>query len=199
MPTVYSALDYTATALLALAASCRATQYGSPLAGAVTLGCAAGLVSPLMRDALLGMGRMPALHDVCYVAAAFLGALAGRALAHWSATKVFMAADALSLGLATAMGAAMGVLYGLPPAGAVVLGVLAGTAASVLRDVCLGDTPFVLDAEFYALASAIGAMLVMALAHVRVDSAYQVAACTACVLVLRWIGHKRASAHGMPK
>lgn len=200
-------LDLIATALLALAASCRATQYGASLTGAVTLACAVGLVSPLLRDSLLNMGRVTVLHEVLYVVLALAGALIGRLLAlewsgwlantqmawrtGWLAGKVFFWADTLSIALATAMGASLGTLYGLPPVGSVLLGIIAGTAGSILRDVCLGDTPHILEAEYYATSTAIGGMLLVALAHVRANNVQQTVACATCVFVLRWLGHRR--------
>lgn len=196
MPTIYAILDYAATGLLALAAGCRATQYGASLTGTVVLGCAAGMASPVVRDVLLGATSLTALRHPGYIVAALAGALLGRALARWRGPAGFFWGDTLSLALATALGACFAALWGVPPVGSVLVGVAAGTVGSVLRDVCLGDTPRALEAEFYATGSAIGAMLLVGLAHARVEALWQVAACCVCVLGLRCLGKRRERARG---
>ena len=193
---VYYGLDLAASLLLALAATCRASVYGMHFTGAVSLGLLAGLSSPVLRDILLGFGSVAPLHDPLYATTALLGGLGGRALAHWRAPSVFRGSEALSLGLATALGASHALVLGFGPVGCILLGLGAGTVGGVVRDVCLGDTPQAFEREFYVTAAAMGAMLVLALNHLALPSTFQVLAAAWSVWLLRMLGYRREQGRG---
>lgn len=196
----YYALDVLACAVIALAAACRAGVYGMHLTGAVSLGALAGLASPVLRDVLLSFGTVAALHDGVYAAAAVVGALLGKLLAGASAgagaSGVFRWSEAVALGLATGMGASRAVVLGFSPVGCILIGLSAGLVGPVLRDVCLGDTPRAFEAEFYVTACAMGAMVVLALAHVAMPPFLQVAGAAWVIMVLRLYGHHRERVRG---
>ena len=193
---VYYATDVLTCGLIALAASFRAGVYGMHFTGAVSLGALAGLASPLLRDVLLGFGSVAALHDGAYAAAALSGGMAGKLLVGVSGAGLFRWCEALSLGLATAMGASRAVVLGFPPVGCVLLGLCAGLSGPVLRDLCLGDTPRAFEAEFYVTACAMGAMLVLAMAHFALPPFLQVVAGAWGITVLRIYGHHREQGRG---
>lgn len=196
---LYHVLDPASVMFLAMAASCRGTSGGMHLTGTVALGCAAGLIGPTLRDMLIGFGGVAALHDGSYAGAALAGALAGR----WAgslrrfAAGAFFWSDALGLGLTAAMGAGRGMALGLPPVGGVLLGLTAGMAGGVMRDVCMGDAPQALDAEFYAAAAVVGCMAAAALAHLAPAAvSVHVLAGTFTVVGLRMAGRRRARLRG---
>lgn len=193
---VYYALDIAASGFLAMAAASRGRSGGMPFTGAVALGCLAGLSSPLLRDVLLGFGAPAPLHDGGYAACALAGALAGWCLAAWRGLDAFFWSDAVSLGLASAMGASRAAVLGLGPVGCLVLGMCAGSMGGVVRDVCLGDTPYTLTAEFHVTAGAMGCMLATGLAHMFFPGTVQVLAGGLFVVVLRVWGRRSAAAKG---
>jgi uncharacterized membrane protein YeiH len=196
--------DFIAVALLAWAAAFRAGRHGLPLIGGVILGVSAGLACPAARAALMpgGMVVMPGpvfLLDPAYLAAGFAGACAGFALQRRSpeGSMLFPALEALSLGLATALGTALALASGLPPAGGALSGFMSGTAGGALRDVCLGERPALLEAEFYGGAAAVGAMSAAGMHALRADFSVQVTVSAALVVILRLIGRRRAVRRGM--
>jgi uncharacterized membrane protein YeiH len=195
--------DFAAGALLAWAAAFRAGRHGLSLTGGVILGTLAALACPAVRAAALpgGMVSMPGpafLFDPGYLAAGFAGACAGFALQRRSpeGSMLFPALEACSLGLSTGLGTALALLSGLPPAGGVISGFISGAAGGVLRDVCLGERPALLEAEFYGGAAAVGAMSAAALHALRVGFPAQIAVSAALVVILRLIGRRRAVRRG---
>lgn len=192
----YYALDVLTCGSIAVAAACRAGVYGMHLTGAVSLGTLAGLVSPVLRDLLLSFGAVAALHDGVYAAVAVAGALLGKLLAGASAPGVFRWSEAVSLGLATGMGASNAMVLGFPPVGCILLGLVAGLVGPLVRDMCLGDTPRAFEAEFYVTACAMGAMMVLALGHFGLPPFLQVVAAAWTVTVLRLYGQYRERCRG---
>lgn len=192
----YYVLDLLACGGIALAASCRAGVYGMHLTGAVSLGALAALASPVLRDLLLSFSAVAALHDGVHAAVAVAGALLGKLLAGAPAPWVFRWSEAVSLGLATGMGASRALVLGFPPVGCILLGMVAGLVGPLVRDVCLGDTPRAFEAEFYVTACAMGAMLVLALGHLGLPPFIQVVVAAWTVTVLRLYGQHRERSRG---
>lgn len=180
-------LDLAAGVLLAAAASCRSRACGNHVTGAAVLGCLAGLAAPLLRDCLLGLGALP-LNRGEYLAAAVLGALAGALLGNLSgrAGRFFYWLDSLGLALAACVGTSRGLAFGLGLSGCLLLGVLAGLAGGLVRDMALGDVARAVEESLYATAAALGALLTLALLlYVPLPDWQSVLAGAALVLLLR--------------
>jgi len=74
-------------------------------------------------------------------------------------------ADAFGLALFTILGAAIGLKYEVGATNSVVLGVITGVAGGILRDVLVGEIPFVFRREIYlyATAAVVGATIYVGL------------------------------------
>jgi uncharacterized membrane protein YeiH len=70
--------------------------------------------------------------------------------------------DAVGLGLFAVSGATKALASGVGPTGALLLGVLSGIGGGIARDVLVAEIPAVLRREFYAVAAALGAGVVVA-------------------------------------
>lgn len=195
---LFSLLDWGAVVLLAFAAAFRAARYGHHFTGSVSLGCLAGLVSPTARDLLLDYGHLVVLTDGGYLAAALAGSLLGRGLAHFAkqGRPFFPWAESASLGLATAVGAAKASVLGLGVVGCILVGTAAGTVSGGLRDICLGETPLALEADFYVTACAMTAMLLVGLRVTVLPLETQVIIAACLGLGLRLYGHRRRQLRG---
>lgn len=103
--------------------------------------------------------------------------------------RVLLVADACGLALFTLIGARKGVALEFTPAVSVMLGVVTGVAGGILRDVLLGEVPFVFRREIhlYATAALAGAALYVTLHQVGVVETAAVAAGMTLILVLRLI------------
>ena len=198
-------LDYLSCALLGLAAAFRGGRHSLPFTGAVILGAACALMSPIARSAaaLISMQIVPrvdAFDERGYVAASVLGACAGYLLQRRVSeeTPLFPALEGASLALATALGTHVALTLWLTGAvGGVMIGCIAGTAGGVLRDLCLTERPALLEADFYGSAVAVGAMAVTGLHALYAGFWDQMAAGFFCVIVLRLFGSRRMKRAGV--
>ena len=87
---------------------------------------------------------------------------------HWRG--IIQHADALGLGVFTAIGAIKGCAGGLGTVGIMLCGVLTAIGGGMIRDVLSGTVPAVLRSDFYATASLLGGGLfcVLTLFHLPV-------------------------------
>ena len=197
-------LDYVSCALLGWAAAFRGARHSLPFTGALILGMACALISPIVRSGMIListqiMPQMDAFDERGYVAASFAGACAGYLLQRRTSEKspMFPVLEGASLALATALGTHVALALGLAGAvGGVMIGCVAGTAGSVLRDLCLAERPALLEADFYGSAVAVGAMAVTGLHVLHVGFWGQMAAGFFCVLALRLFGSRRMKRAG---
>ena len=134
------------------------------LFGVLVLSIVAALGGGMMRDVLLGHTPPATLNDWRYIAvAASAGLLVfvdhGR-VGRWQ--PLILTFDAAGLGLFTVTGAVAALDAGLSFVASALLGMLTGIGGGVLRDVLAGEVPFVLRKEIYALASLLGALIIIA-------------------------------------
>lgn len=74
--------------------------------------------------------------------------------------KIIIISDALGLGVFTAIGCRMAMTHGASNAFFVVaMGLSTGVGGGMLRDIFVGNVPFVLKREIYAMASITGALI----------------------------------------
>lgn len=160
------ALDLLGTLVFAFSGSLLAARRGLDIFGFVVLALAAGTAGGVVRDVLIGAVPPPALADwryaaVCVAAALFVFAFAAQATAVEPLIRVV---DAFGLGLFAAAGTTKALDAGLGATAAIFLGVLTAIGGGVARDLLAGIVPVVLRAEIYALAAALGALVIVVLA-----------------------------------
>jgi uncharacterized membrane protein YeiH len=99
--------------------------------------------------------------------------------------RTVLIADAAGLAVFTTTGTLIALDAGVAPGMAALLGVITGTAGGVLRDLLARQRPLLLVGQIYALAAAVGAVLLVALEGL--DSPRHVAqwASIAVILLLR--------------
>ncbi|MGC2332776.1 MAG: trimeric intracellular cation channel family protein [Candidatus Acidiferrales bacterium] len=164
------------------------------LFGVLVLSVVAALGGGMLRDVLLGHTPPATLNDWRYIAvAASAGLLVfadhGR-VGRWQSLIVTF--DAAGLGLFTVTGTVAALDAGLSSVASAVLGMLTGIGGGVLRDLLAGEVPFVLRKEIYALASLLGALIIIAVsrAHIAGTTTNMVAALATFVfrMVSVWRG-----------
>ncbi|MFV0525898.1 MAG: trimeric intracellular cation channel family protein [Acidimicrobiales bacterium] len=144
----------------AVAGSLRAVRERLAISGVVALAVAVGLGGGIIRDTLLQAGVPVALREwwflpIVLIAAA--GAIVLRPLIDRLWWPVF-ATDSLSIGLYTVLGAAKALRYDVPPVGAILVGVLAGTGGSMLADLFVGVPPVLFrPGPLLGVSAAVGA------------------------------------------
>ena len=133
------------------------------LFGVLVLSVATGLGGGIMRDLILGRTPPTTLSDWRYLAAAGIAGLLVfldfRQIVRWN--RFVTAFDAAGLAIFTVTGTTIALGAGLGPVPAVLLGMLTGIGGGALRDVLAAEVPLVLRSEIYAVASLLGAIIIV--------------------------------------
>jgi len=133
------------------------------LFGVLVLSVATGLGGGILRDLILGHTPPATVTDWRYLAAAALAGIFvfswyNRIANHGTFVTTF---DAVRLSVFTVTGTVIALNAGLGPAPAALLGMLTGVGGGVVRDVLAAEVPLIFRSEVYAVASMLGAMIVM--------------------------------------
>jgi uncharacterized membrane protein YeiH len=157
------ALDLAGTFVFALSGAVAAVRRELDLFGVVVIALAAGTAGGIVRDVLLGQTPPIALGDwryvACCVLASFVVLLWHRGLGR--AATVVVVLDAAGLALFAVTGTLRALMLSVEPVGAIVVGVLTGIGGGIARDLLVGEIPFVLRRDVYALAALAGAVAVI--------------------------------------
>jgi len=136
------------------------------LFGVIVLGLVTALGGGTVRDVILSRPVFW-LADPAYVINAVLtSGVTFFVIRYLSVpTLALSIADAFGLALFTILGAAIGLKYEVGATNSVVLGVITGVAGGILRDVLVGEIPFVFRREIYlyATAAVVGATIYVGL------------------------------------
>ena len=156
--TVMLVLDLFGTAIFALTGAVVGVRRKFDIFGVTVLGCCVGVGGGMIRDSIIGATPVAALGNEWYLIICVTVALVTYASAkywfHWRG--IIQIADALGLGVFTAIGAIKGDAYGLGVVGIMLCGVLTAIGGGMIRDVLSGTIPVVLRSDFYATASLLG-------------------------------------------
>ena len=133
------------------------------LFGVLVLSISTGLGGGIARDLLLGRTPPTTLTDWRSLAAA---GLAGVLVFVWynriaNHGRLITTFDAVGLSIFTVTGTVIALNAGLGPAPAALLGMLTGVGGGVMRDVLAAEVPLILRSEVYAVASMLGAVIII--------------------------------------
>lgn len=158
-------LDLLGTLVFAFSGSLLAARRGLDVFGFVVLALAAGTAGGAVRDVLIGATPPVALADwryaaVCMAAALLVFVFGAQAT---RVERLIRVVDAFGLGLFAAAGTTKALDANLGPTAAIFLGVLTAIGGGVARDLLAGIVPVVLRSEIYALAAALGSIVIVVL------------------------------------
>ena len=160
-------LDLLGTAIFSLTGAVAGVRRKFDIFGVTVLGCCVGVGGGMIRDCIIGATPVAALRNEWYLIICVAVSLATYATAkswlHWRG--IIQNADAVGLGVFTAIGAIKGDAFGLGLVGIMLCGVLTAIGGGMIRDVLSGTVPAVLRSDFYATASLLGGGLYCLLAH----------------------------------
>lgn len=164
---ILSSLDLLGTLAFAMSGAFRAVKHELDLLGLVVLAAATGVGGGIIRDILLGATPPTALQEETYIlvciAGAFLAILGKRYIAlHWDWVMI---ADAIGLGVFTAIGAAKAEALHSGPITIIMMAALTATGGGVVRDMLVMEVPAILKSDFYATAALIGGGVFVATGH----------------------------------
>jgi uncharacterized membrane protein YeiH len=171
------------------------------LFGVVVVGVLTALGGGVTRDVVIGHIPPLALADWRYPTAAAVTA----AIIFWVHGAVFrlrrtmLTLDAAGLALFSVVGTTAAVDAGVPWLGSCVVGMITGVGGGVLRDVITNEIPVVLQREIYAVASMVGAVVVVAASRFGIEPLWPSVVGAVLVFGLRMISVYRNWSAPTPK
>jgi uncharacterized membrane protein YeiH len=156
-------LDLLGVAVFAASGALAAVHAKLDVFGVVVLAAVTAIGGGVVRDVLLGITPPASLRQWPYlVVPAVIALLVFRwhpAVARLR--RAVQLADALGLALFVTTGTSVALAAGAPAVTSALVGVITGIGGGVLRDVLLREIPTVLRREVYAVAAALGALVVV--------------------------------------
>lgn len=151
----------------------------------VIVGCGGGMI----RDSLIGATPAAALTNWVYLALCIVVGIIVFFIGNYieSERKVIKYADAIGLGVFTAIGTAKALLFSCSPIGAVLCGVVTATGGGILRDLMSKEIPNILKSDIYATASLLGGLLYLLLIYLGFSTGKCFFITSAFVFILRTI------------
>jgi uncharacterized membrane protein YeiH len=182
-------LDLMGVAVFAASGALAAVHAKLDVFGVVVLAAVTAIGGGVVRDVLLGITPPRSLTQWPYLVVPAVVALL---VFRWHPAiarlrRAVQLADALGLALFVTTGTSVALATGAPAVTSALVGVITGIGGGVLRDVLLREIPTVLRREVYAVAAALGAVVVVLgdrLALPPVPVALAAAALVAAVRVL---------------
>ncbi|MEN6475085.1 MAG: trimeric intracellular cation channel family protein [Syntrophaceae bacterium] len=151
-------MDILATFVFALSGAFRAVKHELDLLGLLVLATATGVGGGIIRDIVCGDTPPMAFKNETYLLVCFLAGFLVFLIAPWIARRwnVVMIADAIGLGLFSAIGAQKAMSLGLGPLGVMFSGAVTATGGGIIRDILVRRIPDVIHEDFYATAAIAG-------------------------------------------
>lgn len=177
----FSVLEVAGTISFAVSGAMAALEKRVDLFGVIFLGATTALAGGIIRDVLIGKTPPSAFSNYRYMAIAVVTAaivflIAWLSKEHYEHNVDVVSAvnnifDAAGLGAFTITGAkvAMGMGYMDNGFFVVFLAMVTGIGGGVLRDLMIGEIPFVLRKRIYAVASILGGIVYYQLVRHRMD------------------------------
>jgi uncharacterized membrane protein YeiH len=166
-------LDMIGTVAFAASGAWVGVRTEMDLFGVVSLGMVTAIGGGTLRDLLLGDLPPFCLQNEIYfwvpATTAVLVFVMHRHLPNLVQPLLYL--DAIGLGTFVVIGVSKALLFDTGPFGAVLMGVLTGTAGGVIRDILANEVPLILRQEIYASACILGGILLVILT--RLDSPEQ--------------------------
>ncbi len=152
-------LDLFGVFVFAVSGALDGVKHRLDLLGISVLATVTGVGGGIMRDVILGETPPAAFHDESVFFMCLLGSLivilsARHIERFWHWVRV---ADAIGLGVFTAIGSVKAMQYGLGVIGVLMLGTMTAVGGGLIRDLLVREVPLVLRADFYATAALLGA------------------------------------------
>ena len=182
-------LDLIGTAAFAASGAWVGVRKHMDLFGVLVLGVVTAVGGGTMRDLLLGDIPPFSLQDETYIYIAIVVSLAvfANRQRYKLVEKPLLYFDAVGLGTFLVIGTTKALDFQMGLLGAVLMGVITGTAGGVLRDILANQVPLILRREIYASACVAGGLLLVIFEKVgagRIPSALLAAATVITVRLL---------------
>lgn len=168
---VHFILEMIGIVAFAIAGAMVAIKKKVDIFGVIVLGCVTALGGGIVRDLLIGINPPKLFSDYRYVLGAVITSVIVFIMAYFLRDEYLKHEtlfdyinnffDAVGLGVFTVSGANVAINSGFTKNGILVvcLGVVTGVGGGVIRDMMLGQIPFILKKRIYAIASIVGGIV----------------------------------------
>lgn len=184
---IIAIFDLVGTAAFAASGAWVGVRKHMDLFGVLVLGAVTAVGGGTLRDLLLGDIPPFSLKDESYICIALAVSLI--VFANRTRFKVFekplLYFDAVGLGTFVVIGTTKALDFHVGWLGAILMGVMTGTAGGVIRDMLANQVPLILRREIYASACIAGAALLVFLEHVGTGRPLAVLLATGTVIIIR--------------
>jgi len=151
-------LDLIGTVAFAASGALAGVRRGMDLFGIMVLAMVTAIGGGTLRDLLLGDLPPFCLRNETYlwlpIAAALIVFFTHNLWPKFS--SILLHLDAVGLGTFTVIGTGKAIAFQTGPLGAVIMGVMTGTAGGIMRDILANEVPLIMRREIYASACIIG-------------------------------------------
>ena len=160
------------------------------LLGAMFLAAVCALGGGLLRDMILQVGNVYILKQPLALPTALTTAAIVFVIPTFVAKQDRLIAilDIFAVGLFAATGADKALVYGFEPLIGIVMGFFTAVGGGMLRDICLGQVPYIFQrSNFYAVAAIAGAAVYTFMVEADMSHTLAVVACVAITMGLRYV------------
>jgi uncharacterized membrane protein YeiH len=180
-------LDLIGTAAFAASGAWVGVRKQMDLFGVLVLGTVTAVGGGTLRDLLLGDVPPFSLKDEAYIYIAIVVSVVvfANRKRFESFEKPLLYFDAIGLGTFVVIGTTKAIDFQLGALGAVLMGVMTGTAGGVMRDLLANQVPLILRREIYASACVAGGTLLVILGENGVAPAAAALLSAATVILVR--------------
>lgn len=180
-------LDLAGIAVFAISGALAAVAARLDVFGVISLASLTALGGGVVRDLLLGITPPTSLQRWPYlltpIVVGVIVFVVHPVVARLS--RVIQWADAFGLALFATAGASTAVRAGAAPLAACVIGMLTAIGGGIIRDVLVGEVPYVLRREIYAVPALVGSGLVVAGHHLGLPETPTTIVAASLILVAR--------------
>ena len=173
-------LDIMGTSAFAVSGAVRGVRHNLDILGVTVLAIATGVFGGIVRDILIAKTPPACFQHEMYLIICILSAavvlmkaesIARRSEKKWSIVQIF---DAIGLGIFTAIGAQKAVSADFGVVGVIMMGMITACGGGMVRDILVCEIPLVLRRDFYATASIIGVIFMLAAKNLGFDEYVQI-------------------------
>lgn len=190
--TLLQVIDFIGTFAFAASGALAGVRKKLDLYGICFLAIVAAVGGGTVRDALLGRVPPFAFRDSSYFVLSIATAVV-IFIFHKKLTKTYTKlvwADAVGLGLFNVTGLTIAMNEGVGYFGSIVFGVITCTVGGMMRDILIGETPFVLKEEIYATACIASGILFCTLHYFSVNPQINMTVSAVFLFVVRMTAYK---------
>jgi len=180
------------TFVFAISGILTSTDKRFDLVGTIVIGVVTALGGGTLRDVMIGATPVQWMLDTTYLWVILLALVTCFFLKKHieKLRRSFFIFDTIGIGLFTILGINKSIEFGLPPASALLMGIVSAVFGGIIRDVLSNEIPLIFRKEIYATACFAGGLLYLMLRHFEVELNLNMILSISLVIAIRGLSSK---------